>query len=220
MIKVRPVNTNDISGEDAAFIVKTLNENKKYSLDNAKLDNVKIKEIFYAESTRLVIGENGEYIGFCFLTDIEDKLSATFHGYISSAKNYYKFKKNHVFDLIFIDYFKTYNVITINVYLPEYLKTKKVGKLTIAKPSSILLDKAGFKCSSPVKNYALKNDRPIDIFIYQVHRFWFVKWQNVKKDYESGRYSNGGLAIKHKLHLPILEKIIVQKNWEKITDEF
>jgi hypothetical protein len=219
MIIVRQVKKNEITGEDAALIVKTLNKNKKHSLDNAKIDDAKIREIFYADSTRLAIGEDGEYLGFCFLTDIIEKLSATFHGYILDTSSYYKFKKNHVFDLIFIDYFKMYNIQTINVYLPEYLKTKKVGKLTIEKPSSILLQDAGFKCSSPLKNYAMKNDKPIDLFVFQVHRFWFAKWQNVKKDYESGRFSNGGLAIKYKLHLPILEKIILQKNWEKTTDE-
>lgn len=212
MIIIKKPDTSDISGLDAAFIVKTINDNKKYSTDSVNLNDDKIREIFYSQSTRICIVD-GEYIGFCFLSDIENKLSATFHGYISGVKAYYTFKKLHIFDLLFIEYFKNYDILTINVFLPEYLESKKIGKLTIKTPAFVLLSEAGFKIAGLVKNWDFKNKKPVDIFIFQVHKFWFSKWQKIKADYELTNISVQSLANKHKVGIESLTKIIKKKNW-------
>ena len=226
MIIIRKPDITDIEG-DVTFITKTIRDNRKYAVDGLTIDDAKITEILQISSARIAT-QDDKYIAFGFLSDITPKLNATLHGYIgvrdktnysinnAIAKNaYYLFKKNYVFDLLYQDYFKNYDIETINVFLPEYLHDKRIGQLKIKKPAAILLEHGGFKQIGILKNDSFKDKRPVDTFIYQVHRFWFKKWQKIKSEYENYNISFESLASKHRVSAEGLYKIATNKKWTR-----
>lgn len=190
---------------DSAFIHSLSKRNgKRMGRDNAGLDSEEfINTILLSNSARVVlINFNGifEYVGFSFLDDFENNLTASIHGMIrdcdfmgNKTNKYLKqFQKYKIFDILIDDYFKSYhnhstfNVETIEAYLPDFLKEKicfdkdTQAYKHILLPSAKIIEKCGFKCinsRSPRRNACLKNGKARDLFIYQIHKKW---WNRTK----------------------------------------
>lgn len=190
---------------DSAFVHSLSKKNgRRMGVDNSGLDSEEfINEILMSNSARVVlINFNGifEYVCFSFLDDFKHNLAASVHGMIrdcdfmgNKTNKYLKqFQKYKIFDILIDDYFKSYhnhpdfNLETIEAYLPNFLKEKvRFNKDTqeyihIPLPSAKILEACGFKCingRSPQRNAFLKNNKPGELFIYQIHKKW---WNRIK----------------------------------------
>lgn len=211
------------TGSDAAFITKILRDNADKAHDRQAFNDSFIKYVFDLDSTRIIKADN-EYIGLTFLTEIEDGLCATLHSFLCTfdkagnptIKNYYKLVKHYIFDNILADYFSNYNILTLNIILPDYVETTVINGKNKQSPAAKIINKAGFKrLSDPLRNWERKNGKPIDCWLYQVHRGWFVKWQRIKQDYENGKFSIDEILLKYRIRQDHLESIAKKKGWTK-----
>jgi|GEM_PF-3414524 len=185
----------------------------RVQLDNAELDSDEhINYVFNNPSTRIVLtmkklGEF-DYIGLAYLNRLPEQKELGYNHYysihglirsfktdpfgnkIQTAEFYKKARKYNLIRKVIDEYFALNpDIITIDGWLPEYLKEKPIfGKDRIDNkvrqyrkvtgyrdlPAHKLLVGAGMKCPfHPMRNYGMKNGRPCDIFVYQIHRkFW------------------------------------------------
>ena len=190
---------------------------KRVQIDNAGLDTEEaVQAVFENPTTKVVFVRNEkggyDYICFAFLDEENEYANLGYnhakaiHGLVRSFRiddfmnkiftpEYYKkLIKLDILKKIIDEYFETHSdIITINAWLPEFLKERPVKDKTENTdrnshkkprayknlPAHKILTGAGFKCPyQPIRNYAVKNGRPCDVFVYQLHRKF---WQRVSK---------------------------------------
>lgn len=211
-IIIRPPDTSNPYNADAGFIVKTLNEKKHISADSNKINDDKIREIFKSSTTRIMTVD-GYYTAFGYLTGLQKGLYADFHGYINGVKGYKFFKKHYLFDYVLDTYFNDFDIKSINVFYPHFLEHDHKGR---RRAGARLLGDSGFKrIETPIRNFDSIDGKPIDVFVYQAHKPWFIKWQKIKNDYESGILTIKTIAEKYKVNEVKLLNIADKKQWKR-----
>lgn len=198
-----------MSSNDFAFIQQTMKENgKKLTIDGSDTESPEaIRFVFENPDTRLMFTRSNdggyEYAGIVFICpesivkSFGYKHCYELHGFLRTTEIkadgtkilrpdiYKKIAKYNILQEI-IDLYFTENpdIITINAWLPEFLKRRLIKDKSEKSfpenprfkwlPTYYLLRRAGFWMNPyPLRNLGIKNGKLCDVFYYQMHRtFW------------------------------------------------
>jgi len=209
-----------VNREDLGFIAYLLNTYKKklFSDNNMPVGSDAILSMvseMCLDNKARIFKVDGKPIAFIFLYDMKHDLDANFYLLFDSSmngKSYRKLLKNNYLDDIIKMLFNTYKVRSFTIEIPEWLYHKETSEGKKKRASIRLFDNTGFKLAGIRRNYFKKDSIPQSIFIMQICRNFFFKWQDIARLYKRG-FKVSEISRQYKVDERIIKEVASKKRW-------